>query len=78
MNADIDPAEIEKVKIDDEKAVKLFADVRGMTADQDSQILRILDDQLQSRNLNIDSCKPTQFDVTKDLLRPESTLQSYD
>ena len=51
MNADIDPAEIQKISIDDEKSVELFEVVKGFTPDQDMQILKILDEQLQNKNL---------------------------
>ena len=78
MNADINPAEVDAVQITDPKSVELFEAVKAFTPDQDLQLLRLLDGQLQSRNLNIYDCKPSQFEVTKEMLKPESTLHELD
>ena len=79
-SANINLRETDALEISDEKTQALLQSVKGFTPQEDEQILQQLDIQMSTRfnGIQIVDLAATQFEMTMDLFREESSLRAMD
>lgn len=72
--------EIEQIEVSDPSTTELLEKVKTFKSDEDEQILSQLDKQIAStfESKDINNLSVRNFEITKDLFRKESSLQTYE
>ena len=79
-NKVINMREIEQIEVSDPSTTELLEKVKTFKSDEDEQILSQLDKQIAStfESKDINNLSVRNFEITKDLFRKESSLQTYE
>lgn len=78
MNEKIDADEIAAIKITDEVALNRFKVFKEFTNDQDTEILKLIDQQIGLKKTKIEDCKAGMFVYTKSDQKTQSRLDGIE